>query len=284
MPEGRASRPSQPGNRAGEDTLPPILLPFTIHATAGTGPAPETDRSLGHRLGLWWEEVGDAEGGVVVTGIKPGGAAAMSQAIAVGDTIVEVDGKPLRGLADIVRRVTTESADSVRLTLKSASDGSLRPATIRAASVAPVPAAGSTMPPTTHVPTTNPTTSIRRYIECILCNPLQREVTHPGVAADPDFGCLGADLEFGIQSVGLSEMRNAIVQGERRLDDVQVSALDLEVREAGETHVRPAVRVEAKLAASGAAVNIDLEIHELTSRRRSNRLQRRYRQGEESSR
>jgi membrane-associated protease RseP (regulator of RpoE activity) len=283
MPEGRASRRSPPGNRASEDVLPPILLPFTIHATAGTSPAPETERSLGHRLGLWWEEVGDSEGGVVVTGIKPGGAAAASQALAVGDTIVEVDGNPLRGLADIVRRVTAESADSVRLTVRSAADGSLRAATIRVASVAPTPAAGST-PPTAHVPTTDPTTSIQRYIECILCNPLQREVTHPGVAADADFGCLGADLEFGIQSVGLSEMRNAIVQGERRLDDVQVSSLDLEVREAGETHVRPGVRVEAKLAASGAAVNIDLEIHELTSKRRSNRLRRRSRQGEESSR
>jgi hypothetical protein len=109
-------------------------------------------------------------------------------------------------------------------------------------------------------------------------------VTHPGVAADPDFGCLGADLEFGIQSVGLAAMRNAIVQGERRLDDIQVSSLDLEVREAGETHVRPGVRVEARLAASGEAVNIDLEIHELTSKRRSNRLRRRDREGEESSR
>ena len=283
MPAGRATRPPQPGDRSDEDTLPPVLLPFTVHSTGGGSAEPATERSLGHRLGLWWEEAGDSERGVVITGLKPGGAAAASKSIAVGDSVVEVDGNPIRSLADIVRRVASATVDTVRLTVKSASDGSLRPVSIRF-SPADAPPAPAAAPATARVPTADRTLSIQRYIECVLCNPLQREVTHPGVAADPEFGCLGADLEFSIQSVGLAEMRNAIVQGERRLKDVEVSALDLEVREAGETQVRPGVRVEAKLSAGGEPVKIDLVIHDLTSRRRSNRLRRRTRDGEDSPR
>ncbi|HVP38858.1 MAG TPA: PDZ domain-containing protein [Candidatus Saccharimonadales bacterium] len=262
-----------PGEPAGDATLPPLALPFTVHtaADASRPAAPRAERSRGAQLGVWWADAEEGGPGVVVTGLLPHGPAAAAGALQVGDVILEVDGTPVGGLGDLTRHLDRFGAAQLRFKVRGP-DGAQRGVTLEvpeAGPAAPAPGTPGVLPAAAQVPTTGLVESLSGYIECVLSNPLQSEVTHPGVAADPEFGCLGADLEFSLQSVGLSEIRNAVVRCEPRLKDVEVESVTLEVREGGEVHRRPGVRVSAKLAATGEPVRVDLEIEGLRRARRS---------------
>ena len=245
-------------------TLPPIRVPFTVLGAAGGGPASaENLPSWGRRLGLWWGDSEEPGGGVVVTGMLKEGPLARS--LSVGDVIVGVDDEPVRALGDLTRYLDRFGAGVVRLSVRD-SAGLERAIAVRlpdsggrggAAPGGPSGAAGAggpeAAPGAAHIPVCTLLESLSAHIQLVLSHPLQREVTHPGVSAAPEFGCLGADLDFSVQSVGLSEIRNAIVRCETRLLDVEVDAVDLEIREEGETVVRPGVRVTGKLAGTGEA-------------------------------
>jgi hypothetical protein len=273
MPSGRPSSPPRPNAASNENCNAPVLLPFTIQTAWDIKRSREAGPDLARRAGFFWSEPDSPTEDVVVVGVTPDGPASRSGAIAVEDAVLEVNGVRVRGTDEIVRAAASGAPGELELRLKSGSDGGLRSVSLRLPQSGA--GGGANLPPPAHVPTTTLTNSIQRYIECILCNPLQSEVMHTGVAADPDFGCLGADLEFGLERVGLAAMTNAIVQGERRLTELDVTNLDIEVREAGEVHVRPGIRVLAKLARGGEGVSVDLEILELTRKRRTNRLRRR---------
>ena len=73
MPGGRANHARQPNPAAEHDLLPPVRFPFTIRTSGGEATEVLTERSLGHRLGLWWDEAGDGKNAVVITGMRPGG-------------------------------------------------------------------------------------------------------------------------------------------------------------------------------------------------------------------
>jgi hypothetical protein len=118
--------------------------------------------------------------------------------------------------------------------------------------------------------------SLRRHIECILCNPVQGDVMHEGVAANPDFGCAGADLDFNNEGISLSTLRNAVIGNEPRLTDVTVSRQDITVRERGDVSIRPGVCVEAQWAATGEAIpRIELIVQDLARIRAANQMRRR---------
>jgi hypothetical protein len=271
--DGAARRSSQDD----PDRLPPVRLPFTVlgggHASAPAG----NERSWGSRLGLWWAD-SDGSPGVVVTGVRPGAEAATA-GIVVGDVIVELGGAPIRSLGDVVRVLDSREPGALNVMVRGGEGSGSRSATLRVPAVEAAPSATpQAAPVAARVPTVDITRSIQSYIECVLCNPIQREVTHPGVAADPEFGCLGADLEFSMQAVGIAAIQNAIAQNEPRVKDLDVTTVEIPVRQEGAVTLRPGIRVRATLAASGEPIEVDLVIQDLTGRRNSNRLRRRARE------
>ena len=261
---------------AGQDLLPPVRLPLTIVTTGATTRASAAGRkSWGNRLGLWWTDAEEGEPGVVVTGLLPSGPAAQAGAIQVGDLVVEVEGVSVTNLGDITRYLEGHGPGPLRMGIRRGDHDERQvvlevppePGEGPAAAVSAADASGFSA----RVPTTSLQESLKGYIAWVLTNPLQREVTHPGVSADPDFGCLGADLDFSLRSVGLSEIRNAIVQCEPRLKEVEVESAEFDVREEGETFSRPGIRVHAQLAASGEKVIVELEVAGLQRARQTNR-------------
>ena len=254
-----------------------VSLFYTMGETTAADQGNE--RSWGSRLGLWWADSDGTPPGVAVTGVRPGAAAAIA-GIAVGDVIVEMGGAPIRNLGDVVRVLDSREPGSITLAVRAADGAGPRSVVLRVPAAQAAPSATAhAAPVAARVPAVDVTRSIQSYIECVLCNPLQREVTHPGVAADPEFGCLGADLEFSLQNVGISAIQNAISQSELRVKDLEVTTLDLQVRQGGEVTIRPGIRVRGTLAASGEPIEVDLVIQDLTGRRNSNRLRRRSREG-----
>lgn len=252
-----------------------IQLPFTIVSGGVRTAAHGTERSTGYRLGLFWEEI---DGSVVITGVKPNGPAAMARAFSVGDVIVEADGTSVRGLADVVQILAAKESGTVSFAVKGASGSEPRKAAVRLPPL-PVAADESGEAPAAHVPTVSLRASLLQMIECALSNPVQSEVTHEGVAADPKFGCLGSDLEFSIEKVTLSSMRNAIVASEPRLEGPEVSQVPFEVRRDGELHVEEGIRVEGRVRSTGERVQLDFEVPTLARRRRTNQLRRPGREG-----
>lgn len=266
MPTSRIEpyRSSQGGG--GSDYLAPLQLPFSVNSEGGQRPAAAgSQRSWGNRLGVWWDDAEEEGPGVVVTGLLPRGIAAKGGALQVGDVIVGIDGKPVSTLGDLTRHLDERGPGRVQLEVRASGSAESRPVGL------PVPEeafsdpgaaapAQAGRPVNARVPLTDLLRSLTEYIQVVLSNPVQKEVTHPGVAADPEFGCLGADLSFSLQNVGLSDIRNAIVQNEPRLKDVDVESVDVEVREGGEYRTRPGIRVNARLAATGAAVKLEFEI------------------------
>lgn len=259
---------------SGDPVLPPIRLPFTIVSTATGGRASAAGRrSWGNRLGLWWTDAEEGDPGVVVTGLLPSGPAAAGGAVMVGDLVVDVEGSRVSTLGDITRFLENQGPGPLRLTVKR---GPHEEHTVvlevpPEPGEVPTPGAGQTGGYSAGVPTTDSLDSLKRSIEWILGNPLQKEITHPGVSADPEFGCLGADLEFSLRTVGLSEIRNAIVQCEPRLKEVEVESAEFEVREAGEVSLKPGIRVHALMAATGEKVRIEMEVAGLARARFTNR-------------
>ncbi len=259
---------------AGGSALPPLRLPFTIVSTASSGRAPAAGRrSWGNRLGLWWTDAEEGEPGVVVTGLLPHGPASAGGAVKVGDLVVEVEGARVTTLGDITRFLENQGPGPLRMTVKRGPHEEhtvvldVPPEPGEAAASAAGPAGGYSA----RVPTTDLLDSLKRNIEWILGNPVQSEITHPGVSADPEFGCLGADLEFSLRTVGLSEIRNAIVQCEPRLKEVEVESAEFEVREEGEVSLKPGIRVHALMSGTGEKIKIELEVAGLARARFTNR-------------
>src|SRR5438105_1967602 len=124
-----------PAENSSDSLLPPIRLPFTVVSEGGAGSGsgtPQSERSWGTRLGLWWADAEDeAAPGVVITGLQPGGPAAAGGALGMGDVIVEVEGKPVGTLGDLTRHLDAFGSGPVQLGVRSAAGGEPRRVSLR---------------------------------------------------------------------------------------------------------------------------------------------------------
>ena len=265
------------GAGADERVVSPVRLPFSIRSTAAAvrSAAAGGRPSWGKRLGVWWAGEEEGESGVVVTGLLPGGPAARGGAVQVGDVVAAVEGAPVTTLGEITRLLEGRGPGPLRLTLRRgvADERTVVLEVPPEPGEAPVtlgsqPGAGGF---SAQVPVVDLMESLKLHIELILSSPLQSDITHPGVAADPDFGCLGADLQFSLQRVGLSEIRNAVLKSEPRLRDVEVEAATLEVREEGERVARDGLRITGVLVETGRKVQVELEIDHVRKARQAHR-------------
>ena len=252
-----------------------IAFPFTIEVRAKGGhvSAPPV-RSWGDRIGLWWEDPDPGAAGVIVADVMPSSPAQRSGGIMGGDVVVEVHGAPVQVVSDITRQLDACAPGAIRFMLRRPPENELHTVVLEVpAPVQPGPKADPSAPleTTAAVVRTDLRTSIHQHIQCILSNPVQSDIHLPGVAADPDFGCLGADLEFSVERVGHAAMTRAIERCEHRITELSISNImvDVETRAGRESH--PGIRVDAKLAVGGEPIRLDFEIGGLAERRSARR-------------
>ncbi|MBM3286224.1 MAG: PDZ domain-containing protein [Candidatus Eisenbacteria bacterium] len=264
-----------------ERTLPPIRLPFNVQGGEAAPARGPEQPSWGKRLGVWWDDAPEGRG-VVVTGVVRG-RGAQGEHLEVGDRIVAADGKPIASLGDLTSLLERIRAGEVLFTIRRAGGPervvtiSLRPPAEEQGKETPsggIRASGSSVAGA-RVPGVPIEDSIGRYVELILSTPLQSDVLSGEIAADPDFGCQGAGLDFAQATVPHSVLRSAILASEKRLLEVEIDSIEIAdpARRGGKRKVGIAVR--GKIAATGQPVRFEYKLDDLSAARaRSTRFAR----------